>query len=43
LASIGPETTKTLHALGFKADAEAREHNIPGLIKAVREKATAAN
>ena len=43
LASIGPETTKTLHALGLEADAEAREHNIPGLIKAVRQKSNAAD
>ena len=43
LASIGPETTKTLHALGLKADVEAREHNIPGLIKALREKSSAAD
>ena len=42
-ASIGPETTKTLHALGMKADVEAREHNIPGLIKAIRGKANAAD
>src|SRR5688572_20176323 len=43
LASIGPETTKTLHALGLKADVEAREHNIPGLVKALREKSNAAD
>jgi uroporphyrinogen III methyltransferase/synthase len=43
VASIGPETTKTLHAIGVQADAEAREHNIPGLIKAVRRKSNAAD
>jgi uroporphyrinogen III methyltransferase/synthase len=43
VASIGPETTKTLHAIGVQADAEAREHNIPGLIKAVRQKSNAAD
>jgi uroporphyrinogen III methyltransferase/synthase len=42
VASIGPETTKTLQAIGVKPDAEAREHNIPGLVKAVREKSNAA-
>jgi uroporphyrinogen III methyltransferase / synthase len=40
-ASIGPETSKTLRTLGFEPDAEAREHNIPGLIRAVREKSKA--
>jgi uroporphyrinogen III methyltransferase/synthase len=43
VASIGPETTKTLHTIGVQADAEAREHNIPGLIKAVRQKSNAAD
>src|SRR5688500_2479717 len=38
IASIGPETTKTLHALGIKPDVEAREHNIPGLVKALQQK-----
>jgi uroporphyrinogen III methyltransferase / synthase len=37
-ASIGPETTKTLRKLGFEPAVEAREHNIPGLIAALREK-----
>lgn len=37
-ASIGPETSKTLRKLGFEPDAEARHHNIPGLIAALREK-----
>jgi uroporphyrinogen III methyltransferase/synthase len=38
IASIGPETSKTLRKLGFEPDAEAREHNIPGLVSALREK-----
>jgi uroporphyrinogen III methyltransferase/synthase len=42
IASIGPETSKTLRALGIAPDAEAREHNIPGLIKAVQDKIRAA-
>lgn len=37
IASIGPETSKTLRALGVPPDAEAREHNIPGLIRALRD------
>lgn len=36
IASIGPETSKTLRALGVHPDTEAREHNIPGLIRALR-------
>jgi uroporphyrinogen III methyltransferase/synthase len=35
LASIGPETTKKLVALGLKPDAEAKPHNIEGLVKAL--------
>lgn len=35
LASIGPETTKALTALGLKPDVEAREHTIDGLAKAL--------
>jgi uroporphyrinogen III methyltransferase / synthase len=34
-ASIGPETSKALQALGLKPTVEAREHTIPGLIKAL--------
>src|SRR5688500_7962588 len=37
IASIGPETTKTLQHIGVPPDAEAREHNIPGLIKVIRD------
>jgi uroporphyrinogen III methyltransferase / synthase len=36
LASIGPETSKALRALGVPPDLEAREHNIPGLVTALR-------
>ena len=39
LASIGPETSKALVALGLKATVEAREHTIGGLIAALRAKA----
>jgi uroporphyrinogen III methyltransferase/synthase len=35
LASIGPETTKAIEALGLNAAVEAKEHNIPGLVNAV--------
>ena len=34
-ATIGPETTKALKALGVEPDVEAKEHNIPGLVAAV--------
>ncbi len=33
LASIGPETTKAITALGLKPTVEAKEHNIDGLVK----------
>jgi len=36
--SIGPETSKTLRVLGVPPDAEAREHNIDGMVKALRSK-----
>jgi uroporphyrinogen III methyltransferase/synthase len=35
LASIGPETSKTIAALSLKPDLEAKEHTIPGLVKAL--------
>jgi uroporphyrinogen-III synthase len=35
LASIGPVTSSTLRELGLRADIEAREYTIPGLIKAI--------
>lgn len=36
-ASIGPATSKTMRDLGLRVDVEARTHDIPGLMKAVRE------
>src|SRR5207253_9923114 len=36
LASIGPETTKAIAAIGLEPAAEARPHNIAGLIKAIQ-------
>jgi uroporphyrinogen III methyltransferase/synthase len=33
IASIGPETTKALSALGVQPDIEARPHNLAGLVK----------
>jgi uroporphyrinogen III methyltransferase/synthase len=36
LASIGPETTKAITALGLKPAVEARQHTIDGLVKAIR-------
>jgi len=38
LASIGPETSKALVALGLKAEVEAREHTIGGLVAALKSK-----
>lgn len=35
LASIGPETTKAITALGLKPAVEAKPHNIEGLVKAL--------
>jgi uroporphyrinogen III methyltransferase / synthase len=35
LASIGPETTKAITALGLKPNVEAKEHTIGGLVRAV--------
>ena len=35
LASIGPETSRTLVALGLKPTIEAKPHNIEGLVKAI--------
>ena len=36
LASIGPETSKAITALGLKSDVEARQHHIDGLVQALR-------
>jgi uroporphyrinogen-III synthase len=35
-ASIGPETSKALSALGLKPTLEAKTHTIDGLVKALR-------
>ena len=35
LASIGPETTKAIAALGLKAAVEPKEHTIAGLVRAI--------
>jgi uroporphyrinogen III methyltransferase/synthase len=35
LASIGPETTKAIEALGLKPSVEAKEHTIEGMVVAV--------
>jgi len=37
LASIGPETSKAITTLGLKADLEAKEHTIAGLIAALEK------
>jgi uroporphyrinogen III methyltransferase/synthase len=34
-ASIGPITSKTIRKLGLEVDAEAKEHDIPGLVDAI--------
>jgi uroporphyrinogen III methyltransferase/synthase len=36
IASIGPITSKTARDHGLKVDVEARRHDIPGLIEAIR-------
>ncbi len=36
-ASIGPITSAAMRALGLKVDIEARRHDIPGLIAAIRK------
>jgi uroporphyrinogen III methyltransferase/synthase len=41
LASIGPETTKAITALGLSAAVEARPHTIEGLVKALQAAARA--
>jgi uroporphyrinogen III methyltransferase/synthase len=35
-ASIGPVTTEEMHALGLPVDLEAPQHDIPGLVTAIR-------
>jgi uroporphyrinogen III methyltransferase/synthase len=41
LASIGPETTKAIVALGLKPTVEAKEHTIEGLVKAIESNSAA--
>lgn len=36
-ASIGPVTSSTMKELGLRVDVEAKEHDVPGLIKAIRK------
>lgn len=36
-ASIGPVTSATLRELGFPVDFEAKEYDIPGLVKAIQD------
>jgi uroporphyrinogen III methyltransferase/synthase len=36
-ASIGPVTSKTMREHGLQVDLEAKQHDIPGLIKAIRQ------
>jgi uroporphyrinogen III methyltransferase/synthase len=36
-ASIGPITSKTMRSLGLKVDIEARVHDVPGLVEAIRK------
>lgn len=37
VASIGPVTSKTARELGLKVDVEARRHDVPGLVDAIRK------
>lgn len=37
VASIGPVTSKTARDLGLTVDVEARRHDIPGLVDAIRK------
>jgi uroporphyrinogen III methyltransferase/synthase len=37
LASLGPETSKAITALGLQPAVEAREHTVDGLVKAIRQ------
>jgi uroporphyrinogen III methyltransferase/synthase len=37
VASIGPVTSKTARELGLNVDVEARRHDIPGLVDAIRK------
>ena len=35
-ASIGPVTSKTMRELGLRVDVEAKQHDVPGLTRAIR-------
>jgi uroporphyrinogen III methyltransferase/synthase len=37
VASIGPVTSQTARDLGLKVDLEARRHDVPGLVEAIRK------
>jgi len=37
VASIGPVTSRTARELGLQVDVEARRHDIPGLVEAIRK------
>ena len=37
VASIGPVTSQTARGLGLKVDVEAKRHDIPGLVEAIRK------
>jgi uroporphyrinogen III methyltransferase/synthase len=37
VASIGPVTSKTARDLGLNVDIEARRHDVPGLVEAIRK------
>ena len=37
-ASIGPETTKALHALGLEPTVQAKVHTLDGLVEAILKK-----
>jgi uroporphyrinogen-III synthase len=39
LASIGPETSKAIEALGLKPTIEAKEHTVEGLVAALLKSA----
>lgn len=41
VASIGPVTSKTARDLGLNVDVEARRHDVPGLVDAIRKHFTA--
>jgi uroporphyrinogen III methyltransferase/synthase len=42
IATIGPETSKMVEALGLRPTLEAKEHNIDGLVQALQAAKAAA-